>query len=240
MLIVSFYQTGFDLPAYSGKSNLIDKSPPVRSIARTLSQNDYFTETVSLYPFKTSVVMRDAEEERQELFSLVQTLLSAAELGNELQSDTLLARCHSLESPLDPSLRDNYLGLKKDKETLHEAKPMQNLVFDCVNAALGELAVYELDTWKSRPCDRVHDQRSIFDCVLTQMEWFSGEVSSVLGKCWENNSLVVERLVRKDVIEKGWVDQLRMETDSFREEIEVKLLEELVQEAVQEFTDSLR
>ncbi|KAK1353274.1 DUF3741 domain-containing protein/DUF4378 domain-containing protein [Heracleum sosnowskyi] len=207
----SLLQNGFDLPAYSGKSNLIDKSPPVRSIARTLSQNDSCTETVSLYPLKTSVVMRDAEEER----------------------------CHSLESPLDPLLRDNYLGLK-DKEILHEAKRMQYLVFDCVNAALGELAVYESGQWKSRPCDRVHDQRSIFDSVWTQMEWFSGEVSSVLGESWENNSLVVEGLVRKDVIGKGWVDQLIMEIDNFRKEIEVKLLEELVQEAVEEFTDSLR
>ncbi|XP_074344059.1 uncharacterized protein LOC141683258 isoform X1 [Apium graveolens] len=234
----SVLQNGFDLPAYSGKSNLIDKSPPVRSIARTLSQNDSCTETVNLYPLQTSVVMRDAEEKRQELFFLVQTLLSTAELGNDLQSDTFLAWCHSLESPLDPSLRDNYLGLK-DKETLHEAKRMQNLVFDCVNAALGELAVYESDTWKSRSCDRVDDQRSIFDRVCTQMEWFSGEVSGVSGESWESNSLVVERLVRRDVIGKGWVDQSRMEIDNFRKEIEVKLLEEIVQEAVEEFNDSL-
>ncbi|KAK1372033.1 hypothetical protein POM88_038125 [Heracleum sosnowskyi] len=96
------------------------------------------------------------------IYLRILTLLSAADLGNELQSDTFLARFFSLESPLDPLLRDTYLGLK-DKEILHEAKRMQNLVFDCVNAALGELAVYESDQWKSRPCDRVHDQRLIFD-----------------------------------------------------------------------------
>ncbi|WOG81172.1 hypothetical protein DCAR_0100317 [Daucus carota subsp. sativus] len=233
-----------DSPVYSSKANLIDKSPPVRSIARTLSQKDSCTETASLYPAKTSVVMIDAEEERQELSLLVQTLLAAAKFGNELQFDTFLARCHSLESPLDPSLRDNYLGLI-DKETLPEAKRgqrilMQKLVFDCVNAALVELAVHELDTWKSRPSNRVHDQMLIFDSVWTQMEWFCGEVSCVLGEIWENNSLVVERLVRKDVIEKGWNDQAMMEIDRFHKEIEVKLLEDLVQEAVEEFTDNLR
>ncbi|KAK1372027.1 hypothetical protein POM88_038119 [Heracleum sosnowskyi] len=144
-LVLQSTPNGFDLPAYSGKSNLIDKSPQVRSIARTLSQNDSCIET---------------------------TLPSAADLGNELQSDTFLARFFSLESPLDPLLRDTYLGLK-DKEILHEAKRIQNLVFDCVNAALGELAVYESDQWKSRPCDRVHDQSKPCSLMLP----FDSEVS---------------------------------------------------------------
>lgn len=229
---------------YSIKSNLIDKSPPVRSIARTLSQNDSRIEVGSQYPQKTPVVPLDAEEERQEWIFLVQTLLAAAKLGNKLQSDTFLARCHSLESPLDPSLRENCLGLN-DKEALHEGNQtqrrlLQKLVFDCVNVVLVELAVNESDTWKSRPCDMVHDQRSIFDFVWTQLEWFSGEVSCVSGESWENNNLVVERLVWNDVIGKGWVDQLRMVLDNFLKEIEAKLLEDLVQDAVEEFTVNLR
>lgn len=188
---------------------------------------------------KSSSVPVGAEEERQELFFLVQTLLAAAKLGNEVQS----VSWHSVESPLDPSLRDNYVG-QDDKETIHATKlrhrkSVQKLVFDCVNTALVELAVCGSDPWKSRARDYVHDNRSILDCLWSQMELFSGEMSFVVGEGGDKDSLVVEELVTKQVVGKGWVDHSILEIDNFRKEIERKLLEELVQEAVEVFTGSL-
>lgn len=242
LLIVYFYETGFDLPVHHVKSNLLDKSPPIGSIARTLSWNDSCIDHVSPCPIKSSAVPVGAEEERQELLFLVQTLLAAAELGNEVQSDTFLASWHSPESPLDPSLREKYVGL--NDETMHETKlrhrkSVQNLVFDCVNVALVELAVCGSDPWKRMAHDNLHDNGSMLDCLWTQMELFSGEMSFDVGEVGDRDSLVVEELVRKQVVGKGWVDHLRLERDKFRKEIEGKLLEELVQEAIEVFTGSL-
>lgn len=230
---------GFDLPLHHVKSNLLDKSPPIGSIARTLSWDDSCTDNVSQCPIKSSAVPVGAEEEQQELFFLVQTLLAAAELGNEVQSDSF----HSLESPLDPSLRDNYIG-QNDKETMHETKlrhrkSVQKLVFDCVNAALVELAVCGSDPWKSRAHDYLHDNVTILDCLWSQMELFSGEMSFVVGEGGDRDSLVVEELVRKQVVGRGWVDHSILEINNFRKEIEGKLLEELVHESVEVFTGSL-
>lgn len=46
------------------------------------------------------------------------------------------------------------------------------------------------------------------------------------------DSLVVEEVVRNEVVGRWWVDNLRLEVDSLGLEIEGKLLQELVDEAV--------
>lgn len=234
---------GVELPVNTLKSNLIDKSPPIGSIARTLSWEDSAMETATSYPSKPPVAPLGAELEEQECLFLVQTLLSAAGIDNELHSDSFLARWHSPDSPLDPSLRDKYVNLN-DKDILHEAKRRQRrsfrkLVFDCVNAVFVEIAGHGPC---SGPQSRIEDCSSslvLVDRVWARMkEWISGEVRCAV---WgvdggDNSSLVVERVVRKEVVGRGWVEHLRLEIDNIRKEIEEKLLEELVEEAVTELT----
>lgn len=236
--------------AVISKSNLIDKSPPIGSIARTLSWDDSCVDTATSYPLKPSPSPRGAEEEEQEWYFFVQTLLSVAGLDGQMLSDTFLARWHSPESPLDPSLRDNYVDLS-DKETLHEAKRRQRrstrrLVFDCVNAALVDIAGYGSTTCQravpftggARGNLLLEDASfKVVDQVWVRMkEWFSGEERCVTVDFGDNSTLVVERVVKKEVVGKGWVEHLRLEMDNVGMEIELKLLEELVQEAVVEFT----
>ncbi|KAL3531157.1 hypothetical protein ACH5RR_010479 [Cinchona calisaya] len=236
-----------DLPLQC-KSNLIDKSPPIGSIARTLSLDDSCVDTATSYPLKPSFYPQGAEEEEREWFFFVQALLSVAGLDGEVQSDTFLPRWHSSESPLDPSLRDKYINLN-EKDTLHEAKRRQRrstrkLVFDCVNAALVDIAGYGSDTCqRAIPCggpDKTLLEGAsliMVDQVWARMkDWFSGEERCVAGDCGDNNSLLVERVVRKEVVGKVWLDHLRLEMDNLGKEIERKLLEELVQEAVVELT----
>lgn len=232
-----------DLPVRC-KSNLIDKSPPIGSIARTLSWDESSVDTATSYSLKPSFSPQGAEEEEREWFFFVKTLLSMAGLDGEVRSDTFLARWHSSESPLDPSLQDKYINLN-DKDTLHEARRRQRrstrkLVFDCVNAALVDIAGYGSGTCqRAIPCtgpNKTLLEGASFlmvDQVWARMkEWFSGEESCATGDCVDNNSLVVERVVRKEVVGKGWLDHLRLEMDNLGKEIEQKLLEELVQEAV--------
>ncbi|KAJ6728989.1 M REDUCTASE II SUBUNIT GAMMA putative (DUF3741)-RELATED [Salix viminalis] len=239
-------------PDYRGievphKSNLIGKSPPIESVARTLSWDNSCAETASSYPLKPSPtpVSSGAEEDEKNWFSFVQTLLTAAGLDHEMQLDSFFSRWHSPESPLDPSLRDRYAN-PNDKLHLHEAKRRQRrsnlkLVFDCVNAALVEITGHGSDRSKGAlTCSGVQNrlvegaQPMVAEYVWAQVkEWFCSDVrcTSVDGG-GDSNSLVVEMVVRKEVVSKGWLDKMRVELDTLRNEIEGKLLDELVEETV--------
>lgn len=202
-------------------------------------------DTASSYPIKESLSAQGTEEGEREWFLLVETLLSVAGLQDEVQPNSFLARWHSPESPLNPSLRDKYIDLN-DKDTLHEAKrrqkrSMQKLVFDCVNAVLVEIAGYGSGcsgpTQRAIPCSIAIANNSMLEEVWDRLSgWFSGEAKCGLGDGGDDNSLVVDRVVRKEVVGSGWVDGLRLEVDNLGKEIEGKLLEELVEEAVVELT----
>ncbi|KAK6940578.1 protein of unknown function DUF3741 [Dillenia turbinata] len=241
-------QQGKQLHMHPVKSNLIDKSPPIGSIARTQSWDDFCSQTTTQYPLSSPLASNGIEEEEKELLFFIQTLLSAAGLESGVQSDMFITRWHSPESPLDPLLREKYTDLN-DKEFLHEAKRRQwrskrKLVYDCVNAALVDIMghVSEPNLWvtpgggvKKRLTDVA--PREMADRVWAQMkEWFSGEVKCVAGEGGDSNSLVVERVVRKEVVGKGWVGHMRLEVDNLGKEIEGKLLEELVVETLVELT----
>ncbi|KAA3459526.1 Methyl-coenzyme M reductase II subunit gamma [Gossypium australe] len=234
------------------RSNLIDKSPPIESIARTLSWDDSCSETATLlYPSKLSSVSPGAKEEEQDWFFFVQLLLSAAGLNGEVQLDSFFARWHSAESPLEPCLRDKYANLN-DKEPLHEAKRRQwrsnrKLIFDCVNAALLEISGYGSDRCmkamsfgRAQMIGKEGASPMLVDHVWAQMkEWFSGEVKCLGCDDGDSDSLVVERVVQKEVVGKGWIDQMKWEADNLGREIEWRLLEELVEEAVTDLTGKL-
>ncbi|XP_039060357.1 uncharacterized protein LOC120204328 [Hibiscus syriacus] len=85
---------GLEVPL---KCNLIDKSPPIESIAHILSWGGSCSETAT----KLSTVSPGAKEEEDWVFS-VQSLLSASSLNGEVRAKSF--RWHSPESPLDPSL----------------------------------------------------------------------------------------------------------------------------------------
>ncbi|XP_059660218.1 uncharacterized protein LOC132306712 [Cornus florida] len=246
-------QQGAKLLGNPAKSNLIDKSPPIESIARTLSWDNSCVDTTTSYPLKSSLASQGVEEDEQELLFFVQTLLSAAGLDGDVQNESSFFRWHSPESPLDLLLRDKYVDLH-EIETMHEAKRRQwrstrNLVFDCVNEALADITGYGSETSlrAAMPYGRVHNRQSddaspptMVDLVWAQLKtWFSREASCVSGDYGDSNSLVAEMLVSKEVMGKGWAEHMRLEMGNVENEIGGKLLEELVHEAVIEFTGRL-
>ncbi|KAM3382181.1 putative protein isoform X1 [Capsicum galapagoense] len=233
---------GAELSVHPIRSNLIDKSPPIGSIARTLSWDDSCADTASSVCVRPSSSTQRTEEVEHEWFSYVQTLLTMAFL-DEVQSDTFPTVWHSAESPLDPSLREKYIDM--NEETLHEVKrrprrSTQKLLFDCVNAALLEIAGYGPDNCqRTIPSMRVHinlpqgTRLVLLDQVWDWMkEWFSNEVESLSTDGGDLDSLVVQGMVSKEVMGKWWLENLRLELDNVGIEIEVKLLEELVHEFV--------
>lgn len=233
------------------KSNLIDKSPPIGSIARTLSWDDSCAEVASPYQLKPSLASLDTKVEDQDLLVFVHKLLSAAGLDDQ-ESDLFYSRWHSLESPLDPTLRDKYANLNdKEPQPLHEAKRRQRrsnqkLIFDCVNVALMEITGYGLESslmgrlWSGghRRLQVSEGAPSLLvDLIVSHMkELTSSGMRSVWGDCGDSNSLVVETVVRKEVVGKGWVELMGLEMDIWVKEVEGKLLEELVEDAVVDLT----
>lgn len=234
------------------KSNLIDKSPHIESVARTLSwDEDSCGELASpYYPLKRACSL-DTKLEDHEWLILVQKLLSASGLDDDQQQyDSFHTRWYSLESPLDPSLRDTYVNINENKDStqpLNEAKRRkmrsnQKLVFDCVNAALLEVVGYDGSENYFKMCSGTH-RRPIFvqegsclmDHIVAQMnELIANGMKFVWGG--DSHSLVVENVVRKEVVESGLVEVMRMEIDALGREIEGKIIEELVENLVLDFT----
>nr|KYP42842.1 hypothetical protein KK1_035729 [Cajanus cajan] len=181
------------------KSNLIDKSPPIESIARTLSWDDSCAEVASPYPLKPLMVSSlDSKVEEHEWLLLVHKLLSAAGLDDQHQYDSFYTRWYSLESPLDPSLRDTYA---KEPMPMHEGRRRKmrsnhKLVFDYVNSALLE----------------------------------------IVGYGSEKSCLKSKNVVRKEVVQIGWVELMELEIDVLGKEIEGELIQELVENVVVDFT----
>ncbi|GFZ17640.1 methyl-coenzyme M reductase II subunit gamma, putative [Actinidia rufa] len=159
------------------------------------------------YPLKPSLVSQGTEEEGEWIL-FVESLLTLVGLDCNVQSDSFFARWHSLESPLDPSLREKYIDIT-DKEIIHEAKRRQRrstrkLVFDCVNATLVEITGDgRSDTsLRTTPCGGVHNRLSegaspvLVDEVWIRMrEWFSCEARCVSVDGGDDDSLVVESVV---------------------------------------------
>ncbi|KAK8521762.1 hypothetical protein V6N12_066347 [Hibiscus sabdariffa] len=239
---------GVEVPV---KSNLIDKSPPIESIARTLSWHESRSETATINSSKPSKVSSGAKEEEQDWVFSVRSLLSAAGLNGKVCFESFIARWHSPESPLDPSLREKYAN-SNDKE--HQRRSNMKLIFDCVNAAILELTGYGSSSYMrtmslgwSHMRDIESASSSLADHVCVQMkEWNSSDSKRLVDDDddddddgdgdVDSHSLVVERVVQKEVAGKGWVDQMNLEADSLGSEIEGKLLHELVEEAVVDMT----
>ncbi|KAF5174864.1 Phosphatidylinositol n-acetyglucosaminlytransferase subunit p-related [Thalictrum thalictroides] len=241
-----------DTPQISGphlhhtlQSNLIAKSPPIESLARSLSWDDA-SELAT--PIQPNYSLIPSEKDAHECVEFIKTLLSSASLDSREHCNEASARWHSPECPLDPLLLDKFVNLKEDKVLWHDMKRRQQrsnqkLIFDCVNEALVEITKYRSDAnlW-GRVSSATQDWASIHESVTAEdvwnqiREWFPGGTKCVLSENEDHNSLVVERVVKKEVVGRGWVEQLRLEVDGIGKEIEGKVLEELMEEALFDLT----
>ncbi|KAF5763127.1 hypothetical protein HanXRQr2_Chr15g0676721 [Helianthus annuus] len=220
------------------KYNLIDKSPPIGSISRTLSWDDSVGSSTR-HSSKPSSTPLNPDEEEQECLFYVQTLLSVAGL-DKIRSNSLLSKWHSPENPLDESLRSKYMNLSEKEPIISQTKlthhrAITKLVFDCVNEVLMDIASRGPYTGAhSGLDDMAMSSMVLVDCVWGQMKgWLSRDERCDMEEV-DGGSVVVEREVMREVVGRGWVEGLRIEIDNTRKEIERKLLEELVQESVWE------
>lgn len=216
------------------KSNLLGKSPPIGSLDRTFSLDD--STVARCYSSKRSTTSVDPRNEEEDLRLLINTLLSATDLDEESSSvsDSLLSKWHSAESPLDPSLRNNYADSTEQQRL---GSNMKKLVFDLVNTLLLELTPSYLGP--RSPMVLSGDKLRVY-LINRMQECLTGK-GRVEDRWWDEDgdlsSLAVNNVVRIEVAEIGSPESLRLEMDSMGEEIELKLLEELVEEALMDLSE---
>ncbi|EFH60196.1 hypothetical protein ARALYDRAFT_319541 [Arabidopsis lyrata subsp. lyrata] len=178
------------------KSNLIDKSPPIGSIARVFSWED------ESYTNTTKPAMGIEEDENW--YGFVKTLLTASGFSG---SDSLMTRWHSPESPLDPSLRDKFAN----KELIKRRKQRSTckLVFDCVNAIITETTSTLAHTGLTKGFNMVeHVWTALQDSAVSD---------EVVGKMWsyglqvETNNLgiEIEVILLQELVEEAVFDLTR-------------------------------
>ncbi|CAH2051171.1 unnamed protein product [Thlaspi arvense] len=190
------------------KSSLIDKSPPIGSIARVCSwEDESYTDTS-----KAATGIKEDED----WYYFIKAILKAS--GFSGGSDPLMTRWHSPDTPLDPSLRDAFANRELIKRRKQRSNRM--LVFDCVNAIITETASTAAGTGLASGFDMVEHVWTEFKGLALQ----------------DSNSLEGECLVRDEVVGKLWSRNLQVQVNNLGTEIEVMLLQELVQEAVLDLT----
>ncbi|KAI3943223.1 hypothetical protein MKW92_002889 [Papaver armeniacum] len=218
------------------KSNLLSKSPPIGSLARSLSWDDSCSDVATTDPLNSCPPLSEAEEE-QERFLFVQSLLSSTSLDWNDHSDNVFTRWHSPECPLDPSVLDKFFNQVEVKEQTYGAK--------CRNRKLRSNHKLLFRLLWTRVSSNSNKSLSTGESVIMEevwsrvKEWFSNESKMLFKEIGDNNGLVVETVVRKEVVGRGWVELMRLEVDGIGNDIEGEVLEELVDEALFDLTGRL-
>lgn len=187
-----------------------------------------------LYPKPSSLhTIPKTEDADREYFASVQKLLSYA--GFE-DWDMIFTGWHSLDSPLDPVLLDNFIdGREKESKYIGKRSNLR-LLFDSVNSALLELSCNTLMSIQlnNRLCCEA--QIDAHACSLAEVvwatirDWFSGNQANVFAEA--NSILVVDRTLRKEVGVNCWHKTAMIEVEEITKDVSVEMLEDLLSEAL--------
>ncbi|KAJ6790780.1 Uncharacterized protein M6B38_248350 [Iris pallida] len=212
----------------------------IEEVARSLAWDDTHLELSSPSSSKLSRTSPEATEEESQRHLFVQNLLSAAGLGNE-KLNAVFTRFYSVDNPLDPNLLNVFFDQKEEEAKSRERISNLRFLFDCVNSALidiDHIAYVGVYPW-ARACNST--RKKVLDGVLVGAEvgmlvsgWFSGE-EKLASDNTDNNDLVVERQVIRDISGSGWAELVRSEVDGIGKEISGELLDDLVEEALTDF-----
>lgn len=207
----------------------LSRSSHIESIARSLSWED--THLEMLYHKPSSLHTLPMTEDDQECFAVVWKLLSYA--GFE-EWDTIFNGWHSLDSPLDPILLDNFINWREEESM--EKRSNLRLIFDCVNSALLELSCNTLmSIWPhNRTCRQA--QLNAHTCSLADVvwdiirDWFYSNQTNLFAET--NGILVVDTTLRKEVGRFSWAKTTMVEIEELTKEISGEVLEDLLSEAL--------
>ncbi|KAJ6821532.1 uncharacterized protein M6B38_256790 [Iris pallida] len=215
---------------------------PIEEVARSLSWNDTQLELSTPSSSQLSYTTPKVDEEENQWHSFVQSLLSAAALDNEKLS-TVFTKFYSVDSPLDPNLLDKFLDRKEEESKSRERRSNLRLLFDCVNSALLDIdqtAYLGAYPWpgacnvvRKKALDGVPVGREVWMLVRDR---FCGEEKLEADDNTDNSGIVVDTEVRRDICGRGWAELMSLEVDGIGRDISGDLFEDLVGEALADFS----
>ncbi|KAL0913618.1 hypothetical protein M5K25_017095 [Dendrobium thyrsiflorum] len=221
------------LHATTGRTETLSRSPLIGSLSRsTYSENAHSANIASQNSLKLSKLF-SKEDKEQEQLDFIHKLISSSSLANE-SSTTVLAKSHSLDSPLDPILLDDLLEREGEETKYREKRSNQKLLFDYVSFSLKEIGYSSLVNaypWSTRTTmARIKTNPTVTEAVLCRVkDCFSEEEICTSD---ESNKQFVDNLVKKEVIRSGLAEPMWLEMDDFSKEIGEKLLDELFDDAL--------
>ncbi|CAL9155043.1 unnamed protein product [Musa hybrid cultivar] len=207
----------------------LSRSPPIGSVARSLSWSSSYLDITSATTLKPSVKFSKADEEHEQ-FVFVNKLISS--VGMDDNKSTIFGGWHSLDSPLNPSLLYESLQREDEEDKCRERQSHWRLLFDFVNAALLDISESILLTacpWKTACHGPRRDDTagtSVAEVWSLVRNKLSGDTKS------GNGGIEVDRLVKEEVGGRQWTESRWLEGYELSKEISEKVLEELVEEAV--------
>ncbi|CAD6250300.1 unnamed protein product [Miscanthus lutarioriparius] len=222
-----------ETPGTTTSKNAISRSSAIETVARFLSWDDTASESQSLCNPRLSSLLPDVDDDESECHVLVQNIMSSAGLGTS-QSCMVFTGWHLPDHPLDPVLCNKV-------SELQEKSSYRRLLFDCVNVALieiGENTLLSAFPWSKRH-SRTWRGTSSPDLGVEVWsilkDWIYGARMFVVSKR-DNAGIILDRIVKQEVEARGWVKLMMAQVVDITEELEGGVMDELVEEAVLDFT----
>ncbi|XP_020581806.1 intracellular protein transport protein USO1-like [Phalaenopsis equestris] len=226
--------------AITNNPQALSRSPLISSVSRSSNlENPHFETSLpnSLKLFRLFF----KEDEEHERFDFITKLLSSSNFANE-SSSAILARFHSLHSPLDPVLLDELLDRKGEEAKCRERRSNQRLYFDFVNETLKDICYCTLvdafpwSTTATRTQKHVQTNLTVKDEVWCRLkDCFCAKETCSSSKA-EYSKQNLGFLVKKEVAGSGLGESMWLEMDELSKEIGEMVLEELFDATVAELT----
>jgi hypothetical protein len=210
----------------------VSKSSEVEAVACSLSWDDTTSESQLLCTRKSASLISDADTDESESHVLVQNIIPSRLGGAQPSMD--FTGWNVPGYPLDPVLCSKILELQ-------EQSSYRRLLFDCVDAALVEIG--EKALLSAFPCSKAHS-RTLMDTSVPDLrvevwsilkDWIYATRLFVVSKKGKAG-IVSDRIVKQEVDGRGWVKTMIMQVVDITEELEGGVMEELVEEAVLDFS----
>ncbi|XP_042472861.1 uncharacterized protein LOC122055472 [Zingiber officinale] len=232
----------FDLNIGLSLASGVSRSPPIASIARSLSGYISCLDLASPKSLNPLMDFTKADEE-QEQFAFLQNLLLSSGLDSEERM--VYKGWHSLDSPLNPSLLYESQHMEDKEKKCQEKHSCRKLLFDSINASLidiSEATLFAAYPWTRR---RHHKpwKDGDGDATVAEQVWSIVRKRLVCNK-WVPEEpghigIVADRLVMDEVAGRKSDETRWLQVCELSKEIGRWVMEELVEELVSELSFSL-
>uniref|UniRef100_A0ACD5ZKS3 Uncharacterized protein n=1 Tax=Avena sativa TaxID=4498 RepID=A0ACD5ZKS3_AVESA len=225
-------------PESSGRTTFkntkaVSRSSAIEGVACSLSWDDATSESplpgISRPPYLPS----DADDDESECHILVQNIMSSVGF-DDARPIMVFTGWHLPDCPLDPVLCNKLLELREERS-------YRRLLVDCVNVALaeiGENAVLSAFSWSKAHTRTWRENSSpVYHVEVWSIlkDWIYGARMFAVGKRGDSG-IMMDRIVKQEVEGSGWVKMKMSQVVGITEQIEGGVLEELLAEAVLDFT----